>query len=298
MRVGVVGNLGYADLQSVLRQLGRAAPEAGAELVFEPELQSLLGEHARPFDTAGVDALITLGGDGTLLRAARLLGGREIPILGVNFGQLGFLTACRRDDAELALRRLVARDFVAESRMCLEAFTTPGQRKGERWYALNDIVLHIAGKARMMRLRIDADGELVGSFAADGLIASTPTGSTAYSLSAGGPVVDPALDSIVLTPVSAHTLAIRPLLLPPTATVSVSTEGDAAERRLTVDGQTGRSLADGEAMCVRRAAHRVLLVRFPDTSFFKRLRQKLAWTTPGGVEESGGGGETGGGSEG
>ncbi len=286
MRVGVVGNLGYADLQSVLRQLGRMAPDAGAELVFEPELQSLLGEHARPFDTAGVDALITLGGDGTLLRAARLLGGREIPILGVNFGQLGFLTACRRDDAELALKRLVAGDFLAESRMVLEAFTMP--TKGERWYALNDVVLHIAGKARMMRLRIEADGELVGSFAADGLIASTPTGSTAYSLSAGGPVVDPALDSIILTPVSAHTLAIRPLLLRPMATVAVWTEGDAAERRLTVDGQAGRSLADGEAMCVRRADHRVLLVRFPDTSFFRRLRQKLAWTTPAGSEEAGG----------
>ncbi|HEY7567465.1 MAG TPA: NAD(+)/NADH kinase [Gemmatimonadaceae bacterium] len=286
MRVGVVGNLGYADLQSILRQLSRMAPAAGADLVFEPALQSLLGEHARPFDTVGVDALITLGGDGTLLRAARLLEGREIPILGVNFGQLGFLTACRRDDAELALKRLVAGDYVAEPRMVLEAFTMP--TKGERWYALNDVVLHIAGKARMMRLRIEADGELVGSFAADGLIASTPTGSTAYSLSAGGPVVDPALDSIILTPVSAHTLAIRPLLLRPTATVAVWTEGDAAERRLTVDGQTGRSLADGEAMCVRRAEHRVHLVRFPDTSFFRRLRQKLAWTTPAGGEEAGG----------
>jgi NAD+ kinase len=286
MRVGVVGNLGYADLQNVLRQLGKIAPGAGAELVFEPELQSLLGEHAKAFDSAGVDALIMLGGDGTLLRAARLLSGREIPILGVNFGQLGFLTACRRDDAELALKRLVSGDYVAESRMVLESFTMP--TKGERWYALNDVVLHTAGKARMMRLRIEADGELVGSFAADGLIASTPTGSTAYSLSAGGPVVDPALDSIVLTPVSAHTLAIRPLLLRPTATVSVHTEGDAAERRLTVDGQAGRSLADGEAMCVRRAAHRVLLVRFPDTSFFRRLRQKLAWTTPAGPEEADG----------
>ncbi|MGH7710356.1 MAG: NAD(+)/NADH kinase [Gemmatimonadaceae bacterium] len=283
MRVGVVGNLGYADLQSSLRQLGAAAPEAGAELVFEPELQSLLGEHAKPFDTSGLDALITLGGDGTLLRAARLLAGREIPILGVNFGQLGFLTACRRDDAELALARLVRKDFVAEPRMVLEAFAEGGQVSGERWYALNDVVLHVGGKARMMRLRVEADGDLVGSFAADGLIVSTPTGSTAYSLSAGGPVVDPSLDSIVLTPVSAHTLAIRPLLLAPTTTVAISIAGESGERRLTVDGQVGRSLGDSEALCVRRAAHRALLVRFPDTSFFRRLREKLAWTTPGGV---------------
>jgi NAD+ kinase len=283
MRVGVVGNLGYADLQSSLRQLGAAAPEAGAELVFEPELQSLLGEHARAFDTARLDALITLGGDGTLLRAARLLGGREIPILGVNFGQLGFLTACRRDDAELALTRLVRHDYVAEPRMVLETFAVGGPVTGEHWYALNEVVLHIAGKARMMRLRVEADGDLVGSFAADGLIVSTPTGSTAYSLSAGGPVVDPSLDSILLTPVSAHTLAIRPLLLNPKATVSVAIEGEAGERRLTVDGQVGRSLTEPEALCVRRAAHRVLLVRFPDTSFFRRLREKLAWTTPGGA---------------
>lgn len=283
MRVGVVGNLGYADLQSSLRQLGAAAPKAGAELVFEPELQSLLGEHATPFDTSGIDALITLGGDGTLLRAARLLGSREIPILGVNFGQLGFLTACRRDDAELALVRLVQNDFVAEPRMVLETFAVGGPVTGERWFALNDVVLHIAGKARMMRLRVEADGDLVGSFAADGLIVSTPTGSTAYSLSAGGPVVDPALDCIVLTPVSAHTLAIRPLLLSPKITISMHTSGEAGERRLTVDGQVGRSLGDSEALCVRKAPHKVHLVRFPDTSFFRRLREKLAWTTPGGV---------------
>ncbi|MEW5917102.1 MAG: NAD(+)/NADH kinase, partial [Gemmatimonadota bacterium] len=201
----------------------------------------------------------------------------------VNFGQLGFLTACRRDDAELALTRLVHGDYVAESRMVLEAFATGGTVTDERWYALNDVVLHIAGKARMMRLRVEADGDLVGSFAADGLIVATPTGSTAYSLSAGGPVVDPALDSIVLTPVSPHTLAIRPLLLPPSTTIAMSTTGEPGERRLTVDGQVGRSLGEHESLCVRKAQHRVMLVRFPDTSFFKRLREKLAWTTPGGV---------------
>ncbi len=286
MRVGVVGNLGYADLQTILRQLGAGAPAAGAELLFEPELQSLLGEHARPLETEGLDALITLGGDGTLLRAARLLGGREVPILGVNFGQLGFLTACRRDEAQLALTRLVKHDFVAEPRMVLEAFASGGKATGERWFALNDVVLHIAGKARMMRLSVQADGDLVGAFAADGLIVSTPTGSTAYSLSAGGPVVDPSLDSIVLTPVSAHTLAIRPLLLSPEVTVTVSVEGEPGERRLTVDGQVGRSLGVGETLSVRRAPHRVLLVRFPDTTFFRRLREKLAWAKGGG--EAGG----------
>jgi NAD+ kinase len=286
MRVGVVGHLGYGDLQIILRQLGAAAPRSGAELVFEPELQSLLGEHARAFDAASLDALITLGGDGTLLRAARLLGGREIPIMGVNFGQLGFLTACRRDDAELALARLVNHDFVAEPRMVLETFATGGQVTGERWYALNDVVFHIAGKARMMRLRVEADGELVGSFAADGLIAATPTGSTAYSLSAGGPVVDPSLETIVLTPVSAHTLAIRPLLLSPNVTIAVSTGNEPGDRRLTVDGQVGRTLTEGESLVVRRAPHRVLLVRFPDTSFFRRLREKLAWTTTGGVADA------------
>ncbi|HJU74591.1 MAG TPA: NAD(+)/NADH kinase [Gemmatimonadaceae bacterium] len=283
MRVGVVGNLGYADLQPILRQLGAAAPSVGAELVFEPELQSVLGEHARPFDTQSLDALITLGGDGTLLRATRLLAGREIPILGVNFGQLGFLTACRRDDAELALARLVNGDYVAEPRMLLESFASGGIATGEHWYALNDVVLHIAGKARMMRMSVEADGDLVGSFAADGLIVSTPTGSTAYSLSAGGPVVDPTHESIVLTPVSAHTLAIRPLLLAPSTTVTVTTDGIPGERRLTVDGQVGRSLAEGESLSVRRAPHRALLVRFPDTTFFRRLREKLAWTTTGGA---------------
>jgi NAD+ kinase len=280
MRVGVVGNLGYADLQSVLKQLSLIAPGAGAELVFEPELQSLLGQHATAFDVSALQGMITLGGDGTLLRAARMLGGHEIPILGVNFGQLGFLTACRRDDAEMALGRLVRGEYVAEARMVLDASTSGPQSTNEHWYALNDVVFHIAGKARMMRLRITADGDLVGAFAADGLIVSTPTGSTAYSLSAGGPVIDPALDSIVLTPVSPHTLAIRPLLLRPSAVIAVSTSGESGERRLTIDGQAGRSLTDDESLIVRRASHRVHLVRFPDTSFFRRLREKLGWTAP------------------
>ncbi|MGQ0539253.1 MAG: NAD(+)/NADH kinase [Gemmatimonadaceae bacterium] len=285
MRVGVVGHLGYADLQNVLGQLAAAAPARGIELVFEPELQSLRGEHATPFESAQLDAMVTLGGDGTLLRAARLLGGREIPVLGINFGQLGFLTACGRDGLDQAMQRLVQGNYTAEPRMVLEAWVTGGQRASEHWYGLNDVVLHIAGKARMMRLKVAADGELVGSFAADGLIVSTPTGSTAYSLSAGGPVVDPALDSIVVTAVSAHTLAIRPLLIAPTRTLAVSTTSEAGDRRLTIDGQVGRSLAENEEIVVRRAAHRVHLVRFPDTSFFRRLREKLAWTIAGSVRD-------------
>lgn len=279
-RIGVVGNRRYEGLDAVLRMLTQRAPELGMELAFEPELAEVVPGAERLDDPSRIDALLTLGGDGTLLRGARLVGGRQIPILGVNLGRLGFLTACAGEDLERALERFAAGDHLVQPRMALEARAArPGS---DRWRALNDVVLHKGGFARVVHLRVMVNGELIGTYAADGLIISTPTGSTAYSLSAGGPVVVPTVDSLVLTPISAHTLTVRPVVLPPTAEVILKADDGPAELLVTIDGQVGTTFAPGDALVVRRAERPVLLVSFRDSTFFSRMRRKLGW---GGLRE-------------
>ena len=282
MRIGVIGHRGYDGLAEIVQMLGRVAPELGLELLYEPGLVDVVegSPDAGPSldETARVDALVTLGGDGTLLRGARLLSGHPAPILGINLGKLGFLTSCSGEEAESAVRDLAAGRYSAEGRMALVARALdPNGEERRRWFALNDVVLHKGGFARVLRLRVAADGDTIASYAADGLVVSTPTGSTAYSLSAGGPVVAPTVESIILTPVSPHTLAIRPLVLPPTAEIEVQAIDGPEELLVTVDGQVGTTFASGETLTVRRAAHPVAIVRFPGTTFFARLRHKLGW---------------------
>ena len=282
MRLGVVGHQGYDDLPPLIEMLRRLAPALGIALALEPPLRALAPDLPVMDDPGCVDALMTLGGDGTLLRAARLLAGRQVPILGVNVGRLGFLTACSREDLDGALRRFVAGDYVSDARMALEATVAEDGVPASSWYALNDVVIKQDGKARVVRLHVEVNGEEIAQFAADGIVISTPTGSTAYSLSAGGPVVDPALESIILTPISAHSLSIRPLLLPPTAEVAVRVEDTESDQLVTIDGQVGSSFGSGQRLTVRRAARVVLLVRFPEMTFFWRMRRKLGWSAPGG----------------
>ena len=287
MRIGVIGHQGYDGLPEIIEMLERVSPELGIRLFYERGLVDVVegvAADGRELETpTAVDALITLGGDGTLLRGARLLSGHRAPILGVNLGKLGFLTSCSGAEAEAAVRDFAGGRYVAEGRMTLvaSACDRDGRERGS-WFALNDVVLHKGGFARVLRLRVAADGDTIASYAADGIVVSTPTGSTAYSLSAGGPVVAPTVESIVLTPVSPHTLAIRPLVLPPTAEIEVQAIDGPEELLVTVDGQVGTTFASGETLTVRRAPHAVAIVRFPGTTFFARLRHKLGW---GGLQE-------------
>ncbi len=283
MRVGVIGHQGYNGLEGVLSTLLALGPTLGLALAFEDDLRAIAGRGdalTRPED---VDALITLGGDGTLLRGARFLDGREVPILGINLGRLGFLTSCGGDELEAGIRRFASGDYVAEARMALAASTLDREGASRcQWLCLNDVVLHKGGFARVVQFFVHVDGEMIGSCSADGLVLSTPTGSTGYSLSAGGPIVVPTVESIVLTPVSPHTLAMRPLVLPPQARVTVQAEDGPAELLVTVDGQVGTTFMSGETLVVERAARPVHIVRFPGTTFFSRMRRKLGW---GGLSE-------------
>lgn len=277
-RLGVVGHPGYPELPAVLRMLGDLAPSLDLDLYYERELFAAAAGGSLLEAPDQLDALLTLGGDGTLLRGARVIAPHSVPILGVNLGHLGFLTCCNADELELALTRFARRDYLAESRMVLEARVVDARGfVRDTWRAMNDVVLHKGGFARVVGLHVFANGEPVATYAADGVVLSTPTGSTAYSLSAGGPVVFPTLETIVVTPVSAHTLAIRPVILPSSVEVTVQADDGPDELLITVDGQVGSSFSPGETLSVRRAETGVLIIRFPGTNFFTTLRQKLGW---------------------
>jgi NAD+ kinase len=279
IRLGVVGHRGYHRLPDLLRNVLRLAPELTLEVHVEPDLLDVVPGVLRLDPADPIDVLVTLGGDGTMLRGARVISGRQVPILGINLGRLGFLTSCSGDQLEEALCRFARGDYRADARMALDARAL--DRDGverRRWFALNDVVLHKGGFARVVRLAVESNGEAVAAYAADGIVISTPTGSTAYSLSAGGPIVEPSVDSIILTPISPHTLAIRPLVLSPAASVRVWAEDGPEELLVTIDGQVGTTFAEREVLEVRRAGWPVLLVRFPGTTYFSRLRQKLGWS--------------------
>jgi NAD+ kinase len=280
MRMGVVGHPRYTVLSQALARVLDCADRRGIEAFLE---ESLLGEApGRPVlqpelcDT--FDLLVTLGGDGTLLRGARLVAECGVPVLGVNLGHLGFLTSAAAEDAEAAVTAFFEGRVVMEERMALavRAESANGRECGS-FLALNDAVLHKGGVARMIRLLVRARDEEVGSYSADGIILSTPTGSTAYSLSAGGPIVSPSLDCIVATPICPHTLAVRPLVLPAHETLTVEVLSPTEELLLTIDGQQDRRLAPGDRIVVSRADRPVRLVRFPGQTFFSTLRQKLRW---------------------
>jgi NAD+ kinase len=212
-----------------------------------------------------------------------MLQGHEVPILGVNMGRLGFLTCCPADQLEHSLMRFARGDYTVENRMLLHACVMGSDRKERNsWLALNDVVVHKGGFARVVALNVAVDDEPIASYSADGVVISTPTGSTAYSLSAGGPVVVPTLETILVTPVSPHTLAIRPVVLAATARITVQVEGAPEELMVTVDGQVGTNFVVGDTLSISRAETSVKIVRFPGSSFFATLREKLGW---GGIPE-------------
>lgn len=279
-RVGVVGHSNYELLRETLARLRSFAGRAGVSLFFEARLRDLVGdgELLTPDGCADLDLVVTLGGDGTLLRGARLVAAEGVPVLGINLGHLGFLTSAPREEVETALERWGAGDFELDERLVLAVHVEDGVgAAGKVHLALNDAVLHKSGAARVIRLSMRAQRDVVGSYSADGIILSTPTGSTAYSLSAGGPIVSPSVDCIIATPICPHTLGVRPLVLPADETLTIEVLSPTEELILTIDGQEHERLVPGQKVVARRADQPVRLVRFPGQTFFQTLRRKLKW---------------------
>ena len=280
-RVGLVAKPDAAGAPEALERLIGALSARGLTIVLEKETAGLLPTSALPSvrkpDLAShVDLLIVLGGDGTLLSMARAVGDLGTPILGVNLGDLGFLTATTLDEMLPAAEAALGGRMAVDERMLLSArIVRAGATLGE-FAALNDVVITKSAMSRIINLRVAVEGQYATAYRADGLIISTPTGSTAYCLSAGGPILFPTMDAVVLVPIASHTLTNRPIVLPGSHRIDVTLMTD-QEVMLTVDGQVGVHLREQDTVQVEKAAARVRLLRFPRMDFFTVLRSKLKW---------------------
>ena len=283
-RVGILVNAsrvaGYPDAREVVPMTLQQLHDRGAEIRMNRagaaafERPDLAAADADLVD--GTDLLIVLGGDGSILSAARLSAGR-VPILGVNMGGFGFLAEVTLAELPDAAGAAISGKGQVDERTMLEAEVTNDGAVRLRRLALNDIVVTKTGVARVVTITTSVNDELLSTYPADGVIVSTPTGSTAYSLSAGGPIVHPHVDVIVVTPICPHTLTARPVVVSGTAAVTVQPIAGVEDVRLTVDGQESFPLAAGERVVVRRAGPRARLVRLKPPSFYSILRTKLAW---------------------
>lgn len=219
--------------------------------------------------------IIVLGGDGTLLHTARAVAVEGIPLFGINLGQLGFLTEIELPDITPALEKVITGQFKIEERMMLQATVRRNNQEISKFYALNDAVITKGAFARLIRLKTFVNKEFVDIYPADGLIISTPTGSTAYSLSAGGPLVSPNLELMIVTPICPHTLSSRPLVIDKESVVSVELQNTQAEVMLTIDGQSGLLLKTHDEIIVQKAPFSARFMRLNQRSFYEILRKKL-----------------------
>lgn len=251
------------------------------EVFVDQETQNCIGNAApmlkREAMPEKVDLVVVLGGDGTLLSAARALGSHKVPILAVNMGGLGFLTSVTLDQLYPMLEKVLAGEHRTGERMMLEAEVVRSGKTSERHTALNDAVANKGALARMLDFDVSVDGEQIGRYRADGLIVATPTGSTAYSLAAGGPIVHPGLDAFVITPICPHMLTNRPLVIPDTSRVEIDFAAAEGPVYLTLDGQIGIQMEPTDRVVIKKSENRVAFVRPPRKTYFEILRSKLRW---------------------
>jgi len=286
-RIGIVGKYREEKVIRLVKVMIGWLEERGMEPLVEDALVKSFEESKgvpREEIPKSADLLVVLGGDGTLLSAVRLISGGKVPILGVNAGGLGFLTEITEDELFPVLERVISGNYEITERCLLRAdIYRPGKEAEKRELkvtqhnVLNDVVINKGALARMIDLETYIGEDYVTTYKADGLIISTPSGSTAYSLSAGGPIVYPSLNSILITPICPHTLTNRPVLIPDDVTVRVQIGSRDGEVYLTLDGQVGLALEDGDSVCVRKADEVVRLIRSPHRSYFEVLRNKLKW---------------------
>jgi len=225
-----------------------------------------------------VDLIISLGGDGTLLRAARLAAVEDIPVFGVNLGGLGFLTQIGINDLEKSLEKLYQGRYFLDERMMLNCTVKRREEKIEKFTALNDVVIGKGAFARIICLATYVNNDYVITYSADGLVVSTSTGSTAYSLSAGGPILNPNINSIILTPICPHTLSARPLIIGENDQVKIKLESSEEKVMVTIDGQEGFVLKPKDEVIIKKSIHKARLITFKEKSFYAILREKLRWS--------------------
>jgi len=277
MKIGIIANPRKKKIYSVCRKLIPWLKRKGVEVFISKdiarEIKGAKKEYSREEAARKGDILIALGGDGTLLEAVRLLKGRDIPIIGVNAGGLGFLTEVTLEEFYPLLEDVLKGKFETKERAMLEV--SLGSAK--KFFALNDVVITRGAFSRILRLKVYIENEFANAYLSDGLILATPTGSTAHSLSAGGPIVHPELKVIVLSPICPHTMTNRPLIIPGDKEITIELDREKVEVSLTVDGQIWKSLAQGQKVKIKMAKNVVRLITNPEKSYFEVLRHKLNW---------------------
>ena len=285
LTIGILARPGLQEAGPAVRDLVAWLHERKVPVVLDEATAALGGDAASTSCrvTSGrevakaADALVVLGGDGTLLAASRLLD-RTVPLLGVNFGSLGFLTEIGLSDLYPALQAVLEGRYEHEERRLLHAVARRAGKEDVRAEVLNDVVITKAGPSRIIELEVTVDGEFVSAFRADGLIVSSPTGSTAYNLAAGGPILHPSLAAVVLTPICPHMLTNRPLVLADRSTIEVRLrDGRGVEVYTAFDGQQSFALADGDTVTVTASDRRLRLVKVPGREYYEVLRTKLKW---------------------
>jgi NAD+ kinase len=252
----------------------------GVEVIGEPLVLSKIADSDSPSAVeagTGADLIVVLGGDGTMISAARLIGDRDIPVIGINYGGLGYLTEFRIEEIHDALETVLRGEFVAEERAMLEVEHINGESTSLRGRVLNDVVINKTVLARIIEIDVSLNGEFVNRFRADGLIIATPTGSTAYNLSAGGPIIHPGVSSVVITPICPFTLTNRPLVVSDDSEIEVCLRNESDGVMLTLDGQVGAPMKLNDRLRIRKSKTVFKLIRPTNRNYFDVLRSKLKW---------------------
>ncbi len=277
--VGIICKRGHPELAGILGGFLPWVEGRGARVLIELEAAPLAGRTGVPDEdiATGADVIVVLGGDGTMLRGARIAALRGTPLLGVNLGGLGFITEFGRDELRDCMGRVLSGECTLEERMMLDAALTRDGSVIDSSTVLNDVVINKGALARMIDLRCAVDGSFVTVYKADGLIVATPTGSTGYTLSAGGPILYPATRATVLTPICPHTLTNRPIVLSEDAEVAITLSAASDDVVLTLDGQRGLPLMKNDTVTVRKSLHVTRLLMPTGRDYFHVLREKLRW---------------------
>jgi NAD+ kinase len=280
-RVGLVAKTGQGSIGDEITHIIAWLEKRDVEVVLDETAGELAGDAAQICDRsdlpAQVDLVIALGGDGTLLSVARFAAEAATPVLGINYGNLGFLTLTPREEIYEVLEQVFTGQFTSSSRMMLRASIERADGSIVTWDVLNDAVVNKTSLARIIEYEVSVDDEFVSRYRADGLIVATPTGSTAYSLSAGGPLIMPEMDAVVVCPISPHSLANRPLVLPGDTHIAVNLITSDQDIVLTLDGQEGARFDHREVTKIERCPHRFELLSAGERAHFEVLRTKLGW---------------------
>ncbi|NNF04866.1 MAG: ATP-NAD kinase [Rhodothermales bacterium] len=297
MRFGITGNTNKDSLWEPVSGFISRLNDDALEYVLHPAVAGGLAARGVQLDEGSIasdadgfleaaDLILSFGGDGTLLNTAHLVGRREIPVLGVNFGRLGFLAHTESAGVARAIERILSGDYVVNERLALTAARRNDRKLPEPW-ALNEFTIQRTGETGLLAIEVHVDDRLLNKYWADGLIISTPTGSTAYSLAVGGPIMAPGCGGILINPIASHTLTVRPIVIPEDSVIDVRVVDPGKPYVVTADGVAQVFEEESPTIRIQRADHVVRLVTFPDQDYYSTLRNKLMWGARKGASEPG-----------